>query len=75
MKASDAGQSDSNDASKTADLAWRSVSTTLAGLLLYGGGGWLLGSKYGHQDVFTAAGSILGIVLALYITYKRVGNS
>ncbi|MSZ79527.1 MAG: hypothetical protein F2678_05795, partial [Actinobacteria bacterium] len=34
--------------------------------------GWYLGRKFGHQNAFMAAGLILGIVLALYLTYARV---
>ena len=59
---------------ETSDMAWRSVSTMMAGLLLYGGLGWLIGAKVGHQDVFTAVGSLVGIVLALYVTIVRIGG-
>lgn len=56
----------------TSDMAWRSVSYLTAGILLYGGIGWLLGHYFGHQSAFIAAGVILGISLALYLTYARV---
>jgi ATP synthase protein I len=72
MKAEGAGLPTSDDHRKTADLAWRSVSTLLAGILLYGGLGWLVGRWLGHQSAFIAVGALLGIVLALYLTFARV---
>ena len=59
---------------RTADIAWRSVSTLLAGILLYGGLGWLIGRWLGHQSVFMAVGILLGMFLALYLTYVRVSQ-
>lgn len=59
----------------TSDMAWRSVSYLTAGILFYGGIGWVLGKYFGHQSAFTAAGVIIGIVLALYLTYARVSFS
>lgn len=56
----------------TSDMAWRSVSYLTAGILFYGGIGWLLGHYFGHKPAFIAAGVIIGIVLALYLTYARV---
>ena len=72
MKANGSEFPSSEENRDTADMAWRSVSNLTAGLLLYGGIGWLLGRKFGHQDAFMAAGLIVGIVLALYLTYARV---
>lgn len=72
MKAPDAKFPNSDDSRQTADMAWRSVSTLTAGMLLYGGLGWLVGRWLGHQAAFMAAGLLLGMVLALYITYARV---
>lgn len=72
MKADGAGLPTGDDHRATTDLAWRSVSTLMAGILLYGGIGWLVGGAVGHQSAFMAAGAILGIVLGLYLTYVRV---
>lgn len=72
MKAPDAKFPKSDDSRQTADMAWRSVSTLAAGMLLYGGLGWLVGRWLGHQAAFMAAGLLLGMALALYITYARV---
>jgi len=60
MKANGANFPTPEDTRATADMAWRSVSNITAGLLLYGGIGWLLGRKFGHQDAFMAAGLIFG---------------
>ena len=72
MKADSAGLPTGDDHRVTADLAWRSVSTLMAGILLYGGIGWLIGGRLGHQSAFMATGALLGIVLGLYVTYARV---
>jgi F0F1-type ATP synthase assembly protein I len=39
---------------------------------MYGGLGWLIGKYFGHQQAFMAVGILLGIFLALYLTYARV---
>lgn len=72
MKAPNADFPSSDDGRQTSDMAWRSVSTLMAGMLLYGGLGWLIGKFFGHQEAFMAAGVLLGIFLALYLTYARV---
>jgi F0F1-type ATP synthase assembly protein I len=74
MKADGTDLPNSDDTRATADMAWRSVSNLTAGMLLYGGLGWLIGRKVGHQATFMATGLVLGIVLALYLTYVRVSN-
>ncbi|MEI6109184.1 MAG: AtpZ/AtpI family protein [Actinomycetes bacterium] len=74
MKADGTDLPNSDDTRATADMAWRSVSNLTAGMLLYGGLGWLIGRKVGHQSAFMATGLVLGIVLALYLTYVRVSN-
>jgi ATP synthase protein I len=74
MKADGADFPDSAEHRKTADLAWRSVSTLMAGMLLYGGLGWLVGRWLGHRDAFMAVGLLIGIGLALYLTNIRVSG-
>lgn len=58
----------------TADSAWMIVSSLLAGIILYGGIGWLLGLWLGHQGAFVAAGVILGSALSLYLVHVRVSR-
>ena len=72
MDARDTEFPNSDTDRSTSDMAWRSVSYLTAGILLYGGIGWVLGYFFGHQSAFIAAGVILGISLALYLTYARI---
>jgi ATP synthase protein I len=58
----------------TADSAWMIVSHLLAGIILYGGIGWLLGLWLGHQGAFVAAGVILGSALSMYLVHVRVSQ-
>lgn len=54
------------------DAAWASVSHLAAGILVYGGIGWLLGRWLGHQEYFVAAGVLLGVALALFMLFRRL---
>lgn len=74
MKASDSEFPDRAEGRRTSDMAWRSVSSLLAGILLYGGLGYFIGKFFGHQEIFMAIGILVGIFLALYLTYTRVSR-
>ncbi len=54
------------------DAAWAAVSHLTAGILLYGGIGWLLGLWLGNQSYFVAAGVIFGVVLAMFMLFRRL---
>jgi F0F1-type ATP synthase assembly protein I len=54
------------------DAAWASVSHLAAGILVYGGIGWLLGRWLGHQEYFVAAGVLFGVALALFMLFRRL---
>ena len=56
----------------TSDDTWAIVGRLISGILIYGGFGWLIGSWFNKVEMFVAAGSILGIGLALYMTYKQL---
>ncbi len=56
----------------TSDDPWAIVGRLISGILIYGGLGWLIGSWFNKVELFVAAGSILGIGLALYMTYKQL---
>lgn len=56
----------------TANAAWLIISRLMAGIVLYGGIGWLLSLWLGHQDVLVAAGAIVGVVLGLYLVHTRI---
>ncbi|TAK70809.1 MAG: hypothetical protein EPO13_02345 [Actinomycetota bacterium] len=49
------------------------VGLIITGILLYAGGGWLLGGWLGFRDVFVAGGALLGAALAIYLVYARLG--
>lgn len=74
MKASESGFPDSNEGRRTSELAWRSVSSLLAGILLYGGLGYFIGKFFGHQEIFMAIGVLVGIFLGLYLIYNQVSR-
>ena len=54
------------------DAAWASVSHLAAGIIVYGGIGWLLGRWLGHQEYFVAAGVLFGVALALFMLFRRL---
>ncbi len=56
----------------TSDDPWAIVGRLISGILIYGGLGWLIGSWFNKVEVFVAAGSILGVGLALYMTFKQL---
>ena len=56
----------------TSDDPWAIVGRLISGILIYGGLGWLIGSWFNKVEMFVAAGSVLGIGLALYMTYKQL---
>lgn len=54
------------------DAAWAAVSLMTAGILLYGGVGWLLGRVLGNQSLFVAGGVLFGVVLAMFMLFRRL---
>ncbi len=52
--------------------AWAAVSHLAAGILLYGGIGWLLGQWLGNQSYFAAGGVLVGVALAMYMLFRRL---
>ncbi len=58
----------------TSDDPWAIFGRLVSGILIYGGLGWLLGSWLNKVEMFVAAGVILGISLALYMTFKQLSN-
>ncbi len=69
---SDSDSSETN-ASTNSDAGLRILSLLLAGLLLYGGLGWL-GDRYFGTGWMLPAGLILGVVLSIYLVIKRFGS-
>jgi len=56
----------------TSDDPWAIFGRQVSGILIYGGLGWLIGTWVNKVEMFVAAGVILGIALALYMTYKQL---
>ena len=57
------------------DAAWAAVSLMTAGILLYGGIGWVVGHFLGNQSLFTALGVLFGVVLAMFMLFRRLEPS
>ena len=47
----------------TVNAAWTIISNLIAGIVLYGGIGWLLSLWLGHRAVFVAGGVLIGTAL------------
>jgi F0F1-type ATP synthase assembly protein I len=56
------------------EAAWAAVSHLAAGILLYGGIGWLLSLWFGHRALFVAAGAVFGVALAMFMLFRRLGR-
>lgn len=56
----------------TADAAWLIMSRLMAGIVLYGGIGWLLSLWLGHRSALVATGVIVGVVLSLVLVQTRI---
>ena len=54
------------------DAAWAAVSLMTAGILLYGGIGWVVGHFLGNQSLFIALGVLFGVVLAMFMLFRRL---
>jgi F0F1-type ATP synthase assembly protein I len=59
----------------TSDDPWAIFGRLVSGILIYGGIGWLVGLWLNKVEMFVAAGSVFGIGLALYMTFKQLSNN
>lgn len=62
-----------NDGRDFASAAWSVPSYILSGIILYGGGGWLL-SRWTGVAVLTPIGVLIGVILAIYLVYRKYGR-
>lgn len=53
------------------DEAWGGVSTLIAGMVLWGGVGWLVDRWVGTFPALTAVGLILGMAGAIYLVIVK----
>ena len=56
------------------DIAWSAFSLIASGIILYGGLGWLIGRWVGNESVFAAVGVLVGVALATFMIYRRLGS-
>jgi len=53
---------------------WSVTATMIAGILVWGGVGYLVDRLVGTPNVFFALGTILGACGSIYIVYLRYGK-
>jgi F0F1-type ATP synthase assembly protein I len=56
-------------------MAWSIIGTLLAGVLVWGGIGYLLDRWSGMHGVFAAIGAVVGAAAAFYLIYVRYGRN
>ncbi len=56
-------------------MAWSIIGTLLAGVLVWGGIGYLLDRWTGLSGLFTAIGAVVGAAGAFYLIYMRYGRN
>ncbi len=49
------------------------VTYLIAGMLVWGGIGWLVDHYVGTPGIFTGIGSVLGVGLGVYLIVRRLG--
>jgi F0F1-type ATP synthase assembly protein I len=69
-----AGRPDPNDMWGGMSTGVTISTTLLAGLLVWGGVGWLLDRVAGTGRVFTAIGMLVGAALGIYLVYVKYGR-
>lgn len=70
---SDKERTPENDGRDFADAAWSATSNLLAGILIWGGIGWLL-SRWTGVYAFIPIGVVLGAGLGAYLVYLKHGR-
>lgn len=56
------------------ETAWMITGRLVAGMILYGGIGWLLSRWLGHEALFIAGGVLFGIAASLYLVLSRLNH-
>lgn len=56
------------------NIGWSVLSYLLAGILVWGGAGWLLDQLAKTEVLFTTIGIVLGCGLGIYLGYQRVNR-
>jgi ATP synthase protein I len=55
-------------------IGWAIIGTLIAGMLVWGGLGYLLDRLVGTSHVFMAIGTVVGAAGGIYIVYLRFGR-
>jgi F0F1-type ATP synthase assembly protein I len=58
--------------SETPNMAWTVMNNLIAGILLYGGVGLVIGYFLGNSSVGLAIGTIFGLVASTYLIFFRL---
>lgn len=56
------------------DTAWSITGRLIAGIVVYGGLGWLLSLWLGHRGIFVGVGAVVGLVAATVLVYVRLSH-
>lgn len=56
------------------DAAWSISSRMIAGIILYGGLGWLLSRWIGHAELLIAGGALLGLGLSYVLVFRQLSE-
>jgi F0F1-type ATP synthase assembly protein I len=68
------GQLRGDDAWSGMGVGWAITSTLIAGILAWGGLGYLADRLIGTPRVFTALGMVLGAAGGIYLVYVKYGR-
>jgi len=66
---------DRGEAWRGANQAWDVIGLLLAGIIVWGGVGWLLDRWFGFHDLFLPIGMVLGVGIAIWLIYLRHGRT
>ncbi|MEO8475749.1 MAG: AtpZ/AtpI family protein [Actinomycetota bacterium] len=66
---------DQGEAWRGANQAWSAIGTMLAGIVVWGGVGWLLDRWLGFEGLFLPIGMVLGVSVAIWLIYLRYGRN
>jgi F0F1-type ATP synthase assembly protein I len=65
---------DRREAWRGADQAWEIIGLLLAGILVWGGIGWLLDRLFDFTDVLLPIGMLLGAGVSIWLVSRKYGN-
>ena len=66
---------ESGDESGDSGIAWSIIGTLVAGVLVWGGVGYLVDRWLGTDSVFLAIGLVVGAAASMYLVIVRYGKN